>query len=63
MCRDVYPLLTNPPEVPRTDGLRSLRSTRGLSLTTAAGHFGVWPAKISALERGLHRDDDLANLY
>lgn len=63
ICREIYRLLTNPPEVPRTDDLRPLRQARGISITTAAGHFGVWPAKISTLERGLRRDDDLANSY
>lgn len=63
ICREVYRLLTNPPEVPRIDDLRPLRQSRGISLTAAAGHLGVWPAKISALERGIRRDDDLANTY
>ena len=63
ICREIYRLLTNPPEVPRTDDLRPLRQARRISITTAAGHFGVWPAKISTLERGLRRDDDLAHAY
>lgn len=63
ICREVYRLLTNPPEVPRIDDLRPLRQTRGITLATAAEHFGVWPTKISTLERGLLRDDDLANSY
>lgn len=63
ICREIYRLLTNPPEVPRTDDLRPLRQARRISNTTAAGHFGVWPAKISTLERGLRRDDDLAHAY
>ena len=63
ICREIYRLLTNPPEVPRIDDLRPLRQARRSSLTTAAGPFGVWPAKISTLERGLRRDDDLARAY
>ncbi|WP_208596879.1 helix-turn-helix domain-containing protein [Pseudoclavibacter helvolus] len=45
------------------DDLRPLRQARKLSLTTVAEHFNVWPATISKLERGTHRDDDLANSY
>lgn len=63
ICREVYHLLTTPPAVPRIDDLRPLRQARGISLTTAAGHLGVWPTTISTLERGLRRDDDLANTY
>lgn len=63
ICREVYRLLTTPPEVPRIDDLRPLRQARGITLTAAANHFGIWPAKISTLERGLRRDDDLANAY
>lgn len=63
ICREVYRLLINPPEVPRIDDLRPLRQARGISLTAAAGHFGVWPAAISTLERGLRRNDDLATAY
>ncbi|MEU8649645.1 hypothetical protein [Streptomyces sp. NPDC048737] len=28
-----------------------------------AQHLGVWPATISTLERGIRRDDHLANAY
>lgn len=63
ICREAYRLLTNPPEIPRIDDLRPLRQARGITLTTAAGHFGIWPATISTLERGLRRNDDLANTY
>jgi len=63
ICREVYRLLINPPEVPRIDDLRPLRQARGITLTTAAKHFAVWPAVISTLERGLRRDDNLATAY
>ena len=29
----------------------------------ATGHFGKWPTEISRLERGLKRDDNLADAY
>lgn len=62
-CREVYRLLINPREVPRIDDLRPLRQARQITLTTAAGHFGVWPATISTRERGSRRDDNLATAY
>ena len=63
LAREVFTLLTTIVEVPVTDDLRPLRQARKLSLTTVAEHFNVWPATISKLERGKHRDDDLANTY
>ena len=63
LAREVFTLLTTIVEVPVTDDLRPLRQARKLSLTTVAEHFNVWPATISKLERGTHRDDDLANSY
>ncbi|MFC5125246.1 IS110 family transposase [Pseudoclavibacter helvolus] len=63
LAREVFTLLTTRVEVPVIDDLRPLRQARKLSLTTVAEHFNVWPATISKLERGKHRDDDLANSY
>ncbi len=63
LAREVFTLLTTRVEVPVIDDLRPLRQARKLSLTTVAEHFNVWPATISKLERGTHRDDDLANSY
>ena len=63
LAREVFTLLTTIVEVPVTDDLRPLRQARKLSLTTVAEHFNVWPATISKLELGKHRDDDLANSY
>lgn len=34
-----------------------------MTLQTVADHFGVWPAHISTIERGLRRDDDLTGHY
>ncbi|KRE23333.1 IS110 family transposase [Agromyces sp. Soil535] len=63
IARDVFNLLTNPVDVPRTDDLRGLRQERGISQTTAAHALGLWPGRISDLELGRRRDDDLANAY
>lgn len=63
IARDVFTLLTKPVNVPAIDDLRPLRQQRGLSQTAAAHALGLWPARISDLERGRCRDDDLAATY
>ncbi|MER6327652.1 XRE family transcriptional regulator [Streptomyces coelicoflavus] len=40
-----------------------MRQAKNITLTTAARHFGVWPATIYTLERGIRRDDTLAHAY
>ncbi|MEE1753036.1 helix-turn-helix domain-containing protein [Streptomyces sp. SP18CS02] len=52
-----------PVTVPAIAGLRPLRQSKNITPTAAAGHFGVWQATLSALERGIRRDDDLALAY
>lgn len=63
IAREIFTLLTNDVAIPCIDDLRPLRQQRGISLETAAQHFGVWPAKISTIERGKRRDDDFATTY
>ena len=63
IARDVFTLLTKPVNVPAIDDLRPLRQQRGISQTAAAHAHGLWPARISDLERGRCRDDDLAATY
>ena len=63
VAREGFTLLTKDIEVPRVDDLRPLRQARRISIETAASHFGVWPMKISTIERGKSRDDDFANTY
>ncbi|KUN90247.1 IS110 family transposase [Streptomyces caeruleatus] len=63
IAREMFRCLTTAVLVPGTDDLRPLRQSKNITLTAAAGHFGVWPATISTLERGLRRDDALAHAY
>jgi transposase len=63
ICREIYRLLTQRCPVPQWDDLRPAREAKGITLTTVAQHFGVWPATISTLERGLRRDDELTTSY
>ena len=63
ICREIYRHLTRPAAVPDWTDLRLTREDKNLTLTAAAHHFGVWPTVISRLERGLHRNDQLAQHY
>jgi transposase len=63
IAREVFRCLTTTVLVPDIADLRPLRQSRGITLTAAAGHFGVWPAAISTLERGIRRDDALTHAY
>lgn len=63
IAREIFKYLTRTITVPAIDDLRPMRQAKNITLTSAAQHFGVWPARISTLERGIRRDDDLANAY
>ncbi|WP_416875521.1 IS110 family transposase [Kitasatospora sp. SC0581] len=63
VAREMFRCLTTTVTVPGIADLRPLRQSKNITLTAVANHFGVWPATISTLERGLRRDDDLANAY
>jgi len=63
IAREVFTLLTSQGQIPTIDDLRPLRHERGLTLSHAAEHFGVWPAVISEIERGTRRNDELTATY
>lgn len=72
IAREVFHHLTNPQPVPPVDDLTALRQTRRISIhgrtrrvtmSAAARHLDVWPARISDLEHGKHRNDDLTERY
>ena len=63
IVREIYRYLTRPCPVPTWDDLRLAREAKNITLTAVAKHFGVWPATISTLERGLRRDDELTTSY
>jgi transposase len=63
VAREMFRCLTTTVTVPGIADLRPLRQSKNITLTAAAQHFGVWPATISTLERGIRRDDDLAHAY
>lgn len=63
IAREIFRYLTQHIPVPQIADLRPLRQAKNITLTTAANHFGIWPAVISTLERGTRRDDHLAETY
>lgn len=63
IAREMFKLLTQPLAIDDYSDLRPTRQAKNLTLTAAAGHFGIWPNEISRLERGLKRDDTLAEAY
>ncbi|WP_434096650.1 transposase [Streptomyces nitrosporeus] len=63
ITREMFRCLTTTVTIPGIVGLRPLRQSKNITLTAAARHFGVWLATISTLERGIRRDDDLADTY
>jgi len=44
-------------------GLRPARRAKNLTLTAAAQHLGVWPARVGELELGRRPNDELATRY
>ena len=63
IAREIYRLLTDPPQVPHGDSLRLQRTRRGLTIDTAAQALHTHTTRISALERGLYHNRDLAERY
>jgi len=63
IAREAFRLLTQPCAVDDYSDLRPARQAKNITLATVADHFGLWPNDISRLERGLKRNDTLADTY
>lgn len=63
IAREIYRLLTNPPVVADRAELRTTRTAGGHTLRTVADALDTWPARISELERGTTRNDELEHRY
>lgn len=63
IAREVFQALTGHCTVPDYSDLRPARRAKNLTLTTAAEHLAVWPARIGELELGRRPNDDLAQRY
>jgi len=63
VAREVFAALAGRCAVPDYSDLRPARRAKNITMTTAAAHLHVWPARIGELERGQLRNDDLATAY
>jgi len=63
VAREVFPSLTGQCTVPDYTDPRPARRAKNLTLTAAAAHLGVWPARIGELELGRRPNDQLATAY
>ncbi|WP_435835069.1 transposase [Streptomyces antibioticus] len=63
IARETFRCLTTTVAVPDIADLRPLRQSKNITLTAVEDHFGVWPAVISTLERGIRRDDALTHAH
>ena len=63
VIREIFRLLTNPPTIPTGTELRTLRTTHGYTLTTIAKHLNSYANRLSALERDVTLNNQLAIRY
>ena len=63
LAREVFFLLQHPAYEEVGAQLRSTRTAAHVSLQTVSDDLGVWPTKISRIERGLEHDEEFVVLY
>lgn len=63
LARQVFKALTGDCAVPNYTDLRPARRAKNLTLTAAAEACSTWPARLSEIELGKKRNDDLADRY
>jgi transposase len=63
VAREVFRALTGRCDIPDYQDLRPARRAKNLTLTAAAAHLGVWPARIGEFELGRRPNDELATRY
>ena len=63
VAREVFQALAGHCAVPDYADLRPARRAKNLTLTAAATHLGVWPARIGELELGRRPNNELATRY
>lgn len=63
VAREVFQALSGHCAVPDYSDLRPARRAKNLTLTAAAHHLGVWPARVGELELGRRPNNDLATRY
>ena len=60
VAREIYNVITNPPQVPTGHEIRQRRLQTGITLTALANTLDVAPIRLSRVERGLDFNNDLA---
>ena len=63
IAREVYKLITDPPDVASGADLRRQRTRQGLTIRCTAQALGAAPNRISELERGIIHNSSLAERY
>ena len=63
VAREIFHALAGHCTVPDYSDLRPARRAKNLTLTAAAAHLGVWPARIGELELGRRPNNELAQRY
>lgn len=63
VAREVFRALAGHTQAPDYSDLRPARRAKNLTLTAAAQHLGVWPARIGELELGRRPNPELAVRY
>lgn len=63
VVREVFATLAGHCVVPDYTDLRPARRAKNLTLTAAAAHLGVWPARVGELELGRRPNQELATRY
>jgi len=63
IAREVFLLLQNPAYEEVGPQLRATRTSAHVSLQTVSDDLGVWPTKISRIERGLEHDHEFVAIY
>ena len=63
IAREVFWLLQNPAYEEVGPQLRTTRTSARISLQTVSDGLGVWPTKISRIERGLEHDEEFVAIY
>ena len=63
IAREVFWLLQHPAYEEVGPRLRTTRTSAHVSLQTVSDDLGVWPTKISRIERGLDHDEEFVAIY
>lgn len=60
VAREIYQLLTNPPQIPSGPSIRQQREAAGVSLTHLAAQLDLHPTRLSRLERQIDHHNTIA---